>query len=59
MSSAQLALGCQNGAALLMVGALSLPLLLFGGGGSCLKFFLGHLVAVRVISSFLEVEGGG
>lgn len=58
MSWAQLGSGCPSEAALLLVGALSL-LLFGGGGGSCLKFFLGHLVAVRVISSFLEVEGGG
>lgn len=60
MSSAQLFLGCLNEAALLIVGDLPLSQLLFGGdGGSCLKFLLGHLVAFRVISSFLEVEGGG
>lgn len=60
VSSAQLFLGCLEAAALLIVGDLPLSQLLFGGaGGSCLKFLLGHLVAFRVITSFLEVEGGG
>jgi len=58
-SPAQLFLGCLNQTALLIVGDLPLPQMLFGGGGSCLKFFLGHLVAFRVIGSFLDVGGGG
>lgn len=59
VSPVQLSLGCLNEAAFLIVGDLPLPQMLFGGGGSCLKFFLGHLVALRVIGSFLDVEGGG
>lgn len=60
VSPAQLFLGCLNEAAFLIVGDLPLPQMLFGGGGgSCLRFFLGHLVAFRVIGSFLDVEGGG